>query len=101
VCASQPADVHFNPSDFQVFEKMRQFSADLANSNPLLSGAKTSYLMNPGFDGYPVERINYSADQATTKWQVKSIERANLSDADFSLGSAKKAELFPGRGNPR
>jgi Domain of unknown function (DUF4412) len=101
VCASRPSDVHFSQSDFQVFEKMRQFSADLVSSNPLLSGAKTSYLMNPGFEGYPVETINYSGGQATTKWEVKSIEHTSFSDADFSLGAAKKMDLFPGRGNPR
>ncbi len=97
VCAAKPADVHFSASDFQALDKMRKFGANLASNNPLLSGMKTDYLLQAGFEGYPVETINYSGGQATTKWDVKSIERASFSDADFSLGNARKAELIPQR----
>jgi Domain of unknown function (DUF4412) len=99
VCAAKPADLNFNPSDFQVFEKMRQFSKDLFSGNPLLSGANAEYLLQPGFEGFPIQIISHSDGQATNKWEVKGIERVSLSDADFSLGNARKADLFPGRGS--
>lgn len=100
VCAAKPADIHFSESDFQIFEKMRQFTKDLANNNPLMRGAgvQTDYLMRWGYEGYPVEMIHYSGGHPSGTWQVKSIERVSLSDADFSLGNAKKRDLTPGGG---
>ena len=100
VCAAKPGDVHFSESDFQVFEKMRQFTKDLINNNSLMRGAgvRTDYFMRWGYEGYPVEVIHYSGGQPSGDWQVKSIERVSLSDADFSLGNAKKRDLIPGRG---
>lgn len=99
LCAAKPADVHFNPADFQVFEKMRDFSGSLASglANSPFANNRFSDLVQPGFDGFPVEQTSYSSGQATTKMEVKGIERASFSDADFSLGSAKKVELMPGR----
>lgn len=100
VCASKPADLHFSASDFQVFEKMREFASSLTSglANSPLANTRLSDITGPGFEGFPVQRIAYSGGQATNKTEVKSIDRASFSDADFSVGSAKKVDLPFGRG---
>jgi hypothetical protein len=98
ICSAKPSDLHFNPADFQVFEKMKDFASGLLSANVPNSPFKNNYLMTPGIDGYPIERINYVSGQAVTKDQLKSIDRSNFSDADFSLGDARKVDLFAGRG---
>ena len=99
LCAAKPEAVRFSTADFQVFEKMRDFSGNLmsglANSMPLNN--RIADLVQPGYDGFPIEQTSYSGGQAVTKMEMKSVERANLSDADFSLGAAKKVDLIPGR----
>jgi len=99
VCAAKPADVHFAPADFQVFEKMREFGGSLMNglANSPLANNRLADLAQPGYDGFPIQQTTYSGGQATTKMELKSLDRANFSDADFSLGSAKKVDLMPGR----
>src|SRR5581483_11123608 len=101
VCAAKPSDLRFSDADFQVVDKLRQFAA--AMTGALLSqmagrNIKVPDLIDQGFDGYPVQRIDYSDGQPTKRAELKSIERATFSDADFSVGSAKKADLIPGRG---
>jgi len=99
VCAAKPADVRFNLTDFQVFEKMREFAGSLANgltSTPF-GNNRLPDMMQPGYDGFPIQQTTYSGGQAMTKTEVKSLDRANFSDADFSLGGAKKVDLMPGR----
>jgi hypothetical protein len=99
LCAAKPADVRFSPTDFQVFEKMREFSGNLmsglANSMPFNN--RLADLAQPGYDGFPIQQTSYSGGQAVTKMEMKSLERANLSDAEFSLGGAKKVDLMPAR----
>lgn len=99
VCAAKPADVHFAPADFQVFEKMREFGGSLMNglANSPLANNRLADLAQPGYDGFPIQQTTYSGGQAATKMELKSLDRANFSDADFSLGSAKKVDLMPGR----
>jgi hypothetical protein len=99
VCAAKPAHVRFNPADFQVFEKMKEFAGSFASglANAPLANNRFADLMQAGYEGFPIQQTSYSGGQATTKMEVKSIERAGLSDADFSLGSAKKVDLMPGR----
>jgi len=99
LCAAKPADVRFNASDFQVIEKMREFGSNMlsALANSPLGNSRVADLMQPGYDGLPVQQTNYSGGQAISKWEVKSIERVSFSDADFSLGNAKKVDLIPGR----
>jgi hypothetical protein len=99
MCAAKPSDLHFNPSDFQVFERMRAFSAGFLSSlaNSPLGNARVDYWTQQGIDGYPVQQVSFSGGQATTKMELKSVERAGFSDADFSLGTAKKVDLIPGR----
>jgi hypothetical protein len=103
LCAAKPSDFHFNAADFEVFQKMREFGASLGTGlaggvgvSPF-AATRVSELMEPGFDSFPVQHTWYGDGLATTKMEVKSIERANFSEADFSLGSAKKVDLIPGR----
>jgi hypothetical protein len=99
LCAAKPADVHFNASDFQVIEKMREFGANMLTTltNSPLANSRVADLMQPGYEGLPVQQTNYSGGEAASKWEVKNIERVSFSDADFSLGNAKKVDLIPGR----
>jgi hypothetical protein len=99
LCAAKPADLKFNPADFQVFEKMRDFVSSMTSSlvNSPFANAKLSDWTDQGVDGFPVQGIGYAGGQETDKLEVKSLERASFSDADFSLGSAKKVEMPVGR----
>jgi hypothetical protein len=99
LCAAKPADVRFNSSDFQVIDKMREFGASMLTTlaNSPLGNSRVTDLMQPGYEGLPVEQTNYSDGKAINKWEVKSIERVSFSDADFSLGSAKRVDLIPGK----
>jgi hypothetical protein len=99
VCAALPAQLKLGPSDLQIFEKMRQFSASLlgalANS-PVRINVPTGSLES-GYEGFPIQRVDFDNGQATKRSELKSITRANLTDADFSLGDAKKVEMpIPG-----
>jgi hypothetical protein len=99
LCAAKPAEVRFNASDFQVIEKMREFGANMLTTlaNSPLANSRVADLMQPGYEGLPVQQTSYSGGQAINKWEVKSIERVSFSDTDFSLGNAKKVDLIPGR----
>ena len=100
VCAAKPADLHFTPVDFQVFEKMREFASSLASglaNSPFANIGRIASVADQGFEGFPVQRTGFSGGQATDKTELKSIERANFSDADFSLGNARKVDLMLGR----
>lgn len=98
ICSAKPSDLHFNPADFQVFERMKDFASGLLSANLPNSPLKNNYFMTPGIDGYPIERINYASGQAVTKGQLKSIDRGSFSEADFTVGNARKVDLFAGRG---
>jgi hypothetical protein len=100
VCAAKPEDLRFTAADFQVFDQMRQFTSSLTSglANSPFAGAQFTGLADQGFDGFPIQRTSFSGGQATGKTEVKSIDRATFSDSDFSLGNARKVELFPGRG---
>lgn len=99
LCAAKPADLHLNPADFAVFEKMRQFGSKFlsAMANSPIGAGRIDYLTQTGFEGYPIQQTSFANGQPVTKSELKSIERASFSDADFSLGSAKKVDLMPGR----
>ena len=90
--------LHFNASDFQVFEKMREFTSSLVSSfaNSPFANGRMDYFTQAGFEGYPVEHTNFAGGEAVSKMQMKSIERSSFSDTDFSLGNAKKMQLMPG-----
>ena len=89
VCAAQPVDLKFSPNDFQVFEKMKDFMASFGTAIENIY----SVFADKGINGFPVQTIYYWDGQARQKTEIKSLEPAAFSDADFSLGSAKKVEV--------
>ncbi len=104
VCAALPAQLKLTPGDLQIFERMRQFSASLVSTlanSPVKVKVPTGYGLDQGYEGFPIQRVDFENGQATKRSELKSITRVNLTDADFSLGNAKKVELpIPGaRGN--
>ena len=101
VCAALPAQLKLTPGDLQIFEKMREFSntllSSLANSPVKLSVPTGS--LESGYEGFPIQRVDFNNGQATKRSELKSITRTNFTDADFSLGDAKKIEMpIPGAG---
>ena len=104
VCAALPAQIKLTPGDLQIFERMRQFSASLVSAlanSPVSIKVPTGYGLDSGYEGFPIEKVDFENGQATKRSELKSIMRTNFTDADFSLGNAKKVELpIPGaRGN--
>lgn len=100
VCAGVPAQLKLSASDMQIFEKMREFSSTLLSSlanSPIRVSVPTGSL-EAGYEGYPIERTDFDNNgQATRRGELKSITRTSFSDADFSLGDAKKVEMpMPG-----
>lgn len=101
VCAAVPAQLKLNASDMQIFEKMREFSSSLlsALSNSPVKISVPTNSLEAGYEGFPIQRTEYSGGQPTTRGELKSITRVSFSDADFSLGNAKKVEMpIPGAG---
>lgn len=92
VCAAQPAALKFSPADYQVFEKMREFMSGLTDAlqKSPMAAAAASDVTEPGFKGFPVQRINFRNGQATERQQITSAGPATLSDADFSTGNARR-----------
>ena len=106
VCAGVPAQLKLSTSDLQIFEKMREFSSSLlsalANSPVKISVPTGSF--EAGYEGFPIQRTDFNNGQPTKRAELKSMTRTNFSDADFSLGDAKKVEMpIPGaaRGKQR
>ena len=103
VCAAQPGQLKFSPSDFQVFDKLKEFTAGLQSAmanSPFAGAAGVNQFAESGFEGFPVQRVGFRNGQATEKSEVKSAAQAAFTDADFSTGTAKKVEMptgAPGR----
>lgn len=91
LCAAGPAALGLNAADFQVFERMRAFTqamaGPMAQMMPRASGPRA------GLNGFPVQTVDFKAGKAVSRELVKSITDVALTDADFSLGSAKKVEM--------
>ena len=100
VCAALPAQLKLTPSDFQVLDKMKQFSSSLLSalaSSPIRVNVPTAAGLESGYDGFPVQKTDFANGQPTKRGELKSITRVSFSDADFSLGTAKKVEMpIPG-----
>ena len=99
VCAAVAAQLKLTPSDLQIFEKMKQFSSSLlsALSKSPVRVTVPAGSIEAGYEGFPVQKVEFESGQATKRSELKSITRVNLSDADFSLGNAKKVEIeMPG-----
>ena len=107
VCAGVPAQLKLTASDMQIFEKMKEFSSSLlsALANSPVKMAVPSGSFEAGYEGFPIQKTDFENGQPTHRGELKSVTRANFSDADFSLGDAKKVEMpmpgGPGRGKQR
>ena len=98
VCAAAPAQMRLKPSDFQLFDKMREFLSGLQSAMKNLPfAAASANLAERGFEGFPVQQVEFSGGQAVLRMDVKSVDQVTLSDADYSLGNAKKVNLPEGR----
>lgn len=96
LCAALPAQLKLTPADMQVFDKMRQFSSTLLNSlanSPIKVSVPSGYGFESGYEGFPIQKTEFESGQATKRSELKSMTRSNFTDADFSLGNAKKVEL--------
>jgi hypothetical protein len=95
LCAAAPSVVHFAPTDYAVFERMKKFTEGMRQmaSNSPVAGLDFTNFTDPGYSGIPVTQTTYSDGKATMKTEVKSVKSASFSDADFSLGSATKREM--------
>ncbi len=96
VCAAAPSQIKINPSDFQVFEKMKEFFSSMMSSltnSPFGASMQSGSFAEAGFEGFPVERTTFRNGQATNRMDLKSVTNASFSDADFSVGAAKKVEM--------
>ena len=71
---------------------LRPLNMPLANT-PFGGGGGFRDMADPGFEGYPIQQTIFRNGQPEVKMETKSIARASFSDADFSLGNAKKVEM--------
>jgi len=95
VCAAQPADLKLAPAEFQVFRKMQEFTAGLTQAlqnSPMATGINLN-MGDAGVDGFPVQRTTFQNGQATEQEAIKSVTDANFTDADFSVGNARRTEM--------
>ena len=96
VCAASPSALKFTAADAQIFEKMREFMAGLQDAlarMPMAAGFSGSAFADAGFEGFPVQRVSFRDGQPSEKQELKSAAPANFTDADFSLGNAKKVDM--------
>ncbi len=95
VCAAKASDLHLSAADLQAYDKMREFASGLTAAFTNLPNVRVPDITEQGFEGFPIERTSFSGGKAVSKGELKSIEHATFSDADFSLGSAKKVDAIP------
>ena len=102
VCAALPAQIKLTANDLQVFEKMKQFAISLQSalaSAPVRVNVSvpSGYGFESGYEGFPIQRVEFENGKPTKRSELKSVTPASFTDADFSLGTAKKIELpIPG-----
>jgi hypothetical protein len=103
LCAADAAALKLASGDYQVYEKMREFTASMmkAMKNSPMAGMMQGSSQG-GVKGFPVEETGFRDGKPVTKVVVKSITDVAVTDADFSTGAAKKVEMgMPGgRGMP-
>ncbi len=95
VCAAQPNQLKVTAADMQVFERLKQFTAEMTSAIGNFASAAAQFA-DVGVPGFPVSRVTYNGGQVTHKSEVKSVGRAALTGSEFSTGGAKKAEFMPG-----
>jgi len=96
VCAASAAALKLGAGDMQTFEKVREFMAGFQRAmatSPLSSMINSESFVDAGIQGVPVQRTGYADGKAVDKMEIKSANPATFSDADFSLGNAKKVEM--------
>jgi hypothetical protein len=100
LCAAVPAQLKLTPADLQIFDRMREFSSSLVSSlanSPMRASVPKGYGFDSGYEGFPIQKTDFENGQATKRGELKSITRVSFTDADFSLGNAKKVDLpIPG-----
>ena len=108
ICAASASQIKVSPGDYQVFEKMKQFSSglqDALKNSPLASSVQSFGVTDSGIQGFPVQTVTFRGGMATNRMELKSVTNVNFADADFSVGNAKKQEMpgIPGaaRGKQR
>ncbi len=95
VCAAQPTALKLTPADFQVLDKIRQFTASLTSNLPQGFGNMVPRLnfAPVGINGMPIESTEFENGKAVDREQLKSITDTTFTDADFSTGNATKQEM--------
>lgn len=95
VCAAQPSEIKISASDFQVVKKMQEFLAGMTSAfeNSPLRGMFASAASGSGVDGFPVRSTDFTNGKAVSRVELKEVASATFSDADFSVGNAKKTEM--------
>jgi hypothetical protein len=96
LCASTLSDVKLGAQEFQVLEKMREFTTSMmkaVKSTPLAGMMESTGITQAGIEGYPVQSITFQNGKPVSREQVKGIVEASFTDADFSTGTAKKVDL--------
>ncbi|MEQ1580338.1 MAG: hypothetical protein ABL964_07095 [Steroidobacteraceae bacterium] len=96
ICASTLSDVKLGAQEFQVLEKMREFTTSMikaVKSTPLAGMLENTGITQAGIEGYPVQSITFQNGKAVSREQVKAIVDATFTDADFSTGTARKVDL--------
>jgi hypothetical protein len=77
---------------------MKEFSAGLLNmttSGPFFNANTVASITESGYSGFPVQSTSFKNGKASEKTELKVIQRATFSDADFSLGNARQVDLMP------
>lgn len=104
ICAASASQIKIAPGDYQVFEKMKEFTGSLQDAmknSSLGASMQTSAVTDSGISGFPVQTISFRNGQPASRMELKSVTNTNFSDADFSVGSAKKIEMAIPAARPR
>jgi hypothetical protein len=104
ICAASASQIKVSPGDYQVFEKMKQFSSglqDALKNSPLASSVQSFGVTDSGIQGFPVQTVTFRGGMATNRMELKSVTNVNFAEADFSVGNAKKQELPAMPGAPK
>ncbi|MCW5981597.1 MAG: hypothetical protein KIT09_26165 [Bryobacteraceae bacterium] len=101
VCAAAPAALNLTPADMAVFEKMTSLFDELMTSMrqlPFLRSVGLK-LVDKQIDGIPVRQVQFESGRPASRFEIQDSSRRDFSDADFSVGEARRVELdFGARG---
>jgi hypothetical protein len=102
LCAATPSVLSMMQSDYQVFSKMREFLSGFAKmtANSPFAPRGMDTLADTSIDGIPVHHVSFADGQPQSTTDLKSVQKATFTDADFSTGNAKRVDL-PAMGGGR